>query len=56
MTADNFTVESLAVENSLGDGIKVEGTTGGRLPQRAGRVDERTGHEQTAPTASTRSR
>ncbi len=28
VTANDFTVESLAVENTLGDGIKVEGTTG----------------------------
>jgi len=27
-TADDFTVENLAVENTRGDGIKVEGTTG----------------------------
>ena len=28
VTADDFTVEGLAVENTRGDGIKVEGTTG----------------------------
>ena len=28
VTADDFTVENLAVENTRGDGIKVEGTTG----------------------------
>ncbi len=36
-TADDFTVENLAVENTLGDGIKVEGTTGATF--RAVRVE-----------------
>ena len=54
VTADGFTIEDLAVEDTTGDGIKVKGADGVTFRRVARPSGPASPETRTAPTASTR--